>query len=60
MKIKAGINFILVLAGILAIFGGEKFIQREYAQSIGIILLMLGLYRISRSWSSQDKEEKDQ
>ena len=60
MKIKAVINFILVLVGILAIFGGENFIQREYAQSVGFVLLMLGLYRISSSWKRSDNDDEDQ
>lgn len=60
MKIKPGIYFILVLMGILAIVGGEKFMGREYAQSIGFILLMLGLYKISTSWGRPDKEDEDQ
>ncbi|MEN8788928.1 MAG: hypothetical protein ABF293_05900 [Flavobacteriaceae bacterium] len=60
MKIKAWIYFILVLAGIAAIVGGEKILRKEYAQSIGIILLMFGLYKISRSWTHPKNKDEDQ
>ncbi len=50
----------LILVGITAIMGGEKLLRREYAQSIGFILLMLGLYKISSLWIRPDKDDKDQ
>jgi len=60
MKIKAWIYFMLVLLGIAAIAGGEMLLRREYAQGIGFILLMLGLYKISRLWTPPDNGDEDQ
>jgi hypothetical protein len=59
MKIKAGIYFVLALAGIAAIVGGEKILRKEYAQSIGIVLLMYSLYKISRSWSGPGNKDEE-
>ena len=38
---------------------GEKFILKEYALSIGFILLMFGLYKISRSWQKSDPTNEE-
>ena len=36
---------------------GEHYIEKEYALSIGIVLLMLGIYKSTRVWGNGiDKE----
>jgi hypothetical protein len=58
MKIKAGIYFLLIIAGVTALVAGEKFVQKEYAMSIGFILLMLGLYKTSRLMRPPEDEDE--
>ncbi len=57
MKTKGWINLLLVVIGITIMIWGEHFILREYALSVGFILLMLGLYRISKSWRAEDPND---
>lgn len=57
MKIKGGIYFILALAGVVVLVFGTDLMPREYALSIGIVLLMFGLYKISTSWQKDDSDE---
>ncbi|TDQ29294.1 hypothetical protein [Zeaxanthinibacter enoshimensis] len=57
MKIKGIINFLLIAAGACLLASGNSLLKNEYAMSIGIILLMLGIYRASRGWNSERPEE---
>lgn len=41
----------LILAGALIAGMGDHIMQREYALSIGIVLLMFGLYKTTQLWS---------
>lgn len=50
MKIKGWIYFLSAILGIGFILSADAFIKKEYALSIGFILLMYGLYKISTSW----------
>ena len=54
MKIKAWIYFICIIAGIIMISTAGNVIPREYAYSVGIILLMFGLYKVSVSWKPKN------
>ncbi len=59
MKTKGGIYFIPIILGIVIMTFGEKYILREYALSLGFILLMFGLYKVSRSWRKNDSAEEE-
>lgn len=48
MKINGLINLFLVLSGALTMALGDRWMEKEYALSIGIVLLMIGVYRASR------------
>ena len=59
MKIKAWIYFVLVITGVIILSTGEQFMPEEYALSLGFILLMFGLYKVSVSWN-RGKEDEEQ
>ena len=59
MKIKAWIYFICIIAGIIMISTAGNVIPKEYAYSVGIILLMFGLYMVSVSWKPKKMEEDE-
>lgn len=48
MKINGFINLFLVLVGALIMGFGERWIEEEYAMSLGIVLLMIGVYRAAK------------
>ena len=61
MKTKRTFYLVLIVAGALIAGMGDHIMQREYALSIGIILLMFGLYKTTQLWSIDhfDEEQKD-
>lgn len=64
MKTKRIIYFLLIITGALIMGVGESYMQKEYALSIGIVLLMFGIYKSTQIWSNgndgETNEEKDQ
>ncbi|NNF18798.1 MAG: hypothetical protein HKN61_03405 [Flavobacteriaceae bacterium] len=58
MKIKGIINFLLIAGGACLLASGDTLLMNEYAMSIGIVILMLGVYRASRGWNSERSEEE--
>ena len=61
MKTKRTFYLVLILAGALIAGMGDQIMQGEYALSIGIVLLMFGLYKTTQLWSIDQNrdEEKD-
>ena len=63
MKTKRIIYFLLIITGALIMGAGESYMQKEYALSIGIVLLMFGIYKSTQIWSNgndgETTEEKD-
>tara|TARA_R110002073_G_scaffold63589_1_gene159279 strand:+ start:4170 stop:4367 length:198 start_codon:yes stop_codon:yes gene_type:complete len=51
MKTKRTFYLVLILAGALIAGMGDHIMQGEYALSIGIVLLMFGLYKTTQLWS---------
>ncbi|GBF19872.1 hypothetical protein GQ41_0531 [Arenibacter algicola] len=51
MKTKRTFYLVLIVAGALIAGMGDHIMQREYALSIGIVLLMFGLYKTTQLWS---------
>lgn len=64
MKTKRIIYFLLIITGALIMGAGESYMQKEYALSIGIVLLMFGIYKSTQIWSDgsdgEAAKEKDQ
>ncbi|MDC6352131.1 hypothetical protein PP178_11255 [Zeaxanthinibacter sp. PT1] len=58
MKIKGIINFLLIAGGASLLASGDTLVKNEYAMSLGIIILMFGVYRTSRGWNSERSEER--
>lgn len=54
------INYILILLGaILAMYATVKKEQNQYLLIIGIVFLMLGIYRIARTIPSRSNQQKN-
>ena len=51
MKTKRTFYLVLIVAGALIAGMGDQIMQEEYALSIGIVLLMFGLYKTTQLWS---------
>lgn len=58
MKTNQTIYFLLILLGAIIMGFGSEWMQKEYALSLGIVLLMFGVYKSSQSWRGRDKEEE--
>ena len=54
MKTKRAIYYILVIAGACLLFASSAFSSREVGLAMGFILLMGGLYGLSRSAGSPE------
>ena len=69
MHMKTGriVNFLLIFAGgIIALIADADAAQNQYLLILGIVILMIGLYRLSRGLSSrkpvdpyEPKDEED-
>ncbi len=60
MKTKHTFYFLLILLGAVLMASGDRLLRKEYAFSLGIVLLMFGVYKTSRSWNhagSQDNHK---
>ena len=54
------INYILILVGaFIAMYAKAGADQNQALLVIGIVMLMLGVYRVSRTIPSKNKEEED-
>ena len=54
------INYILIaIGGITALYANAKNTQSEYLLIIGIVVLMLGVYRLSRTIPSRNSEDEN-
>jgi hypothetical protein len=63
MKTKRTFYLVLTLLGAGIAGLGDHIMQEEYALSIGIVLLMFGLYKTTQLWSMEqydgNREDKD-
>jgi cadmium resistance protein CadD (predicted permease) len=57
MKTKRIIYFLLIITGALIMGVGETYMEKEYALSIGIVLLMFGIYKSTQIWSDGNDGE---
>ncbi|MCW5515879.1 hypothetical protein [Muriicola sp. Z0-33] len=54
MKTKRSIYFLLIVIGAAIMGIGDYWITKEYALSIGIVLLMFGIYKTSQLWNKEE------
>ena len=60
MKTKRTIYFLLIILGALIIGVGESYFPKEYALSVGLVLMMFGLYKSTQVWiHDKDQNEED-
>lgn len=60
MNFNKNINYLFILlGGIIALYAQAGEEQNEYLLISGIVLLMIGLYRISRNLSSKSDDRDD-
>ncbi len=58
MKTKHTIYFLLILTGALLMASEDFILRSEYSFSLGIILLMFGVYKASQSWNDLEESGK--
>jgi disulfide bond formation protein DsbB len=59
MKTNHTFYFLLILAGAVLMASDDRLLRREYAYSLGIIMLMFGIYRTSKSWNRKEVNHGD-
>ncbi|TXD85120.1 hypothetical protein ESY86_00820 [Subsaximicrobium wynnwilliamsii] len=60
MNISKTLSYVMILIGaMVAIYAKAQVNQNEYILIGGIVLLMVGVYRISRNISSKSEREND-
>lgn len=61
MKTKRTFYLVLIIVGAAIAGLGDNVMEEEYALSLGIVLLMFGLYKTTQLWSSDKfgSEEND-
>ncbi|PXX23039.1 hypothetical protein [Arenibacter sp. ARW7G5Y1] len=59
MKTKRTFYLVLILVGAVISGLGDQYMEGEYALSIGIVLLMFGLYRTTQLWSIDQNKDED-
>lgn len=59
MKTKRSIYFLLIVLGALIIWIGESYFPKEYVLSIGLVLMMFGLYKSTQVWV-HDKDQSEE
>ncbi|WP_297797097.1 hypothetical protein [uncultured Eudoraea sp.] len=59
MKTNRIIYFLLIIIGATIMATGDQWIQKEYSMSIGIVLLMFGIYKSSKVWSNAEEHNTE-
>lgn len=59
MKTKHTFYFLLILAGALLMASGDNLLRSEYASSLGIVILMYGVYKTSKGWNTKGVKGND-
>lgn len=59
MKIKQPIYLGAMILGAICLIGGPSLIRKEFGLAIGFILIMFGLFGISRSQDSKKNKASD-
>ena len=59
MKTKRSIYFALIVIGGIVMGTADSYFEKEYALSIGIVLLMLGIYKSTQVLTDSKQIEKE-
>ncbi|MBU2906056.1 MULTISPECIES: hypothetical protein [Arenibacter] len=59
MKTKRTFYLVLIIVGAAIAGLGDRIMHEEYALSIGIVLLMFGLYKTTQLWSIDQYADED-
>ena len=59
MKIKAPIYLAAAAIGVLALFMGPRFVGTEIGLAIGFVLVLFGIYGISRKVDPEGENENE-
>jgi hypothetical protein len=59
MKTIHTFYFLLILTGALLMATGDRLMRREYAFSLGLVILMFGVYKTSKSWKQREVNGTD-
>ncbi|MCM4153148.1 hypothetical protein DHD05_16275 [Arenibacter sp. N53] len=59
MKTKRTFYLVLIIVGAAIAGLGDNIMEEEYALSLGIVLLMFGLYKTTQLWSSDQYREEE-
>ncbi len=60
MKTKRTIYFLCIVLGALFVGVGDHYFPKEYVLSIGLVLMMFGLYKSTQVWNNdRDQSEEE-
>lgn len=59
MKTKRTIYFILIVCGAMMAGFGNRFMSKEVALSIGMVVLLFGIYKSTYAWTATTMEDKE-
>ena len=59
MKTKRSIYFALIVIGGIVMGTADRYFEKEYALSIGIVLLMLGIYKATQILTDSKETEME-
>ena len=59
MKTKRSIYFALIVIGGIVMGTADSYFEKEYALSIGIVLLMLGIYKATQILTDSKETEME-
>lgn len=59
MKTKRTFYLVVILVGAVIAGLGDRYMEGGYALSIGIVLLMFGLYKTTQLWSIDQNKDKE-
>ena len=60
MKTKRTIYFLLIVLGAIIIGAGESYFPKEYVLSVGLVLMMFGLYKSTQVWINDKDQREDE
>ena len=60
MKTKRTIYFLLIVVGAIIIGVGESYFPQEYVLSVGLVLMMFGLYKSTQVWINDKDQREDE
>ncbi len=59
MKTKRTIYFILIVCGAMIAGIGDRWMPKEVALSIGMVLLLFGIYKSTYAWGANPSKDEE-